>query len=194
MLKHTITNYKEITMIGGVFKEGGINCLYGQSGVGKTISAIKAINSDGIIPILLDFDNNNSPEQNNCNFIHIDGFAFVKAYIDPLIAIIIPTNSVIVIDTWHMFNQFYITTPNLLKDLCESNTIVIIGHVVDIATKQDIPDIPTEFINHCDAKLFLSYDSGSSAKGRERPAGPVLEVKKLRGYQGPKYVHNWMRS
>ena len=181
-------------MIGGVFRKGGVNCLYGQSGVGKTISAIKAINLDGITPILLDFDNNNSPEQNQCSFTHIDGFAFVRAYSDPSIATIIPTNAVIVIDTWHMFSQFYRDIPTLLVDLCESNTVVIIGHVIDIATKQDIPDIPTEFINHCDAKLFLSYDSGSSAKGRERPAGPVLEVKKLRGYQGPKHIHNWMRD
>jgi len=194
MLKHTITTYKEINMIGGVFRQGGINCIYGASGMGKTISSIKALNQDGIIPILLDFDDNDSAEQNECQFKHVEGWDFMKAYKDPETATTIPRGEVIVIDTWHLFSDFYNEDPELLANLADGNTIIIIGHIVDIATKQDIPDIPSEFINHCHAKLFLSFDKGSSAKGKERLPGPVLEVKKLRGYKGPKLIRNWMRS
>lgn len=194
MLQHTITEYGEVIMLAHVFRRGGVNVVYGQSGIGKTISTIKALNTDGFTPILLDFDDNNSPEQNKCEFVHVNGWDFMKSYNDPAIATIIPINTIIVIDTWHMFNQFYSVNPEILQDLAEENTIIIIGHVVDLATRQDIPDIPTEFVNHCDAKLFLSYDNGSSVKGRERPAGTVLEVKKLRGYSGPKHIFNWARE
>lgn len=181
-------------MIGRVFRKQGINFIFGQSGLGKTVSSIKAINEDEITPILLDFDGNNSPEQNNCKFIHIDGWAFMKSYKDPEVATSIPTGQVIVIDTWHMFSEFYYEDSNLLPNLAEGNTIVIIGHVLDLATRQDIPDAKAEFVNHCDSKLYLSYDRGSTVKGKERPAGPVLEIKKLRGYSGPMQILNWMRS
>ena len=53
-------------MIAEVFRKNGINLVYGASGLGKTVSSVKAINSNGIKPILLDFDNNMSPEKNNC--------------------------------------------------------------------------------------------------------------------------------
>ena len=190
MRTHLITEYKDIVMLGKVFAKGGISCLYGESGLGKTISTIKALNEEDIVPILLDFDNNNSPEQNGCNYEHIDGWKFMESFKDPEIATTIPRDVVIVIDTWAMFAN-YIDT---LEDLRQDNTIIIIGHVLDIATKQDIPDFPTEFINHCQAKLFMSYDKGSSVKGKIRMPGPVLEVKKLRGYKGDKYIRNWMRN
>ena len=194
MLKHTITTYKEISMVGNVFRKGGINCLYGESGLGKTISSIKALNAEGIVPILLDFDDNDSPEENNCEFTAVDGWEFMKDYNDPEVAVTIPKDMVIIIDTWHLFNDYYRLDPELLTNLAEDNTIIIIGHIVDIATKRDIPDIPSEFINHCHAKLFLSYDKGSTTKGKERAPGHVLEVKKLRGYKGDKFIPNWMRS
>ena len=53
--------------------EGEAISLVGESGSGKTVSSIKALNADDVIPILLDFDNNDSPEINQCKYIHIDG-------------------------------------------------------------------------------------------------------------------------
>lgn len=73
MLNFIQTDYKETTMIGNVFRQGGLNILYGESGLGKTVSSIKALNLDGITPILLDFDSNDSPEQNDCEYTHVDG-------------------------------------------------------------------------------------------------------------------------
>ena len=60
-------------MIANVFRKNGINLVYGASGLGKTVSSIKAINAEGIVPLLLDFDNNMSPENNKCEYVHING-------------------------------------------------------------------------------------------------------------------------
>lgn len=61
MLNYEIKQYEEVIMIAEVFRKNGINLVYGASGLGKTVSSVKAINSNGIKPILLDFDNNMSP-------------------------------------------------------------------------------------------------------------------------------------
>jgi len=55
-MKHFIVKkYKGTIMLGGVFRENKINLLYGESGVGKTISTIKALNKDNIIPMFVVF-------------------------------------------------------------------------------------------------------------------------------------------
>ena len=179
-------------MIGKVFKKDGINLCYGESGLGKTVSSIKAVNSDNIVPILLDFDGNTSPENNNCNYTHIDGVKFIASYMAK--DAVIPKDQVIIIDTWAMFSVYLETNPMLLEDLHEGNTIIIIGHNIDIASKQDIPDVPSVLVNHWDAKLFMSFDKGSSAKTSARPPSYNLTVMKLRGYKGPRTIINWMRK
>ena len=78
MFKHEITQYEEVVMIANVFRKNGINLVYGASGLGKTVSSVKAVNADGIKPILLDFDNNMSPENNGCEYNHINGGEFMK--------------------------------------------------------------------------------------------------------------------
>ena len=61
-------------MLADVFRKNKINLLYGESGSGKTISTIKALNKEGIEPLLFDFDDNDSPMVNNCSYLHIDGY------------------------------------------------------------------------------------------------------------------------
>ena len=53
MFKHEITQYEEVVMIANVFRKNGINLVYGASGLGKTVSSVKAVNADGLKPILL---------------------------------------------------------------------------------------------------------------------------------------------
>ena len=90
-------------MIAEVFRKNGINLVYGASGLGKTVSSVKAINSNGIKPILLDFDNNMSPEKNNCKYTHINGADFMKNYLNDNSSIILPKDQVIIVDTWATF-------------------------------------------------------------------------------------------
>jgi hypothetical protein len=200
MLSNIITEYKEIIMLGKVFKKDGINCVYGESGLGKTVSTIKALNEDGITPILLDFDGNDSQEANECKYIHIDGVKFVAKYM--VKEVTIPKNVVIVIDTWALFEPYYEANKDLLDDLHKSNTLIIVAHNKDIATKKDIPAVPEVLINHWDAKLFLSFSNGTkdkAAKGnlpmvKGIPSGSNLTVMKLRSYKGPRVIPNWMRD
>lgn len=200
MLSNIITEYKEIIMLGKVFKKGGINCIFGESGLGKTVSTIKALNEDGITPILLDFDGNDSQEANDCKYTHVDGVKFVAKYM--IKEATIPENVVIVIDTWTLFEPYYNTHKDLLDDLHKENTLIIVAHNKDIATKKDIPVVPEELINHWDAKLYLSFSNGTKGKAgtstkpevKAIPSGSNLTVMKLRSYKGPRVIHNWMRD
>lgn len=173
-------------MLGKVFKEGGINLIYGESGTGKTISAIKALNEEGVTPILLDFDDNDSPEANECEYLHIDGSKYLLDTDS-----VIPTNEVIIIDTWQML----LTNGGRIEDVIKikeaGNTVILIAHNKAIATKQDIPDIDPKYSNHFASKLFLQYSKGS--KPAAIPEGCHLTILKLRGYRGKRTIHNWMR-
>ena len=194
MLNHVIKHYEGIVMLGKVFKYRGINCIYGSSGLGKTVSTVKALNEDDITPILLDFDNNNSPEENGCNYIHVDGKRFMASY--SVNEAVIPRDRVIIIDTWAMFESYLKVPSNdkLLEDLSKDNTIIIIAHNKDIASKRDIPDVPDELINHWDSKLFLWFDEGSKTKSNPRPPSYNLTVMKLRSYKGERVLIDWMRD
>ena len=198
MLKNIIQEYKENIMLGNVFKKNGINLVFGESGSGKTVSSIKAFNADGIEPILLDFDSNLSPEDNGCKYIHIDGDSVLKRIEKKDENVKMVSNSVIIIDTWQLLLTNVGSASKSIK-LIEAlrdnnNTIVIIAHNKDIATKQNIPDIDGKYVNHFDSKLFLEFDKGSKTKSNPRPAGYNLTVMKLRGYNGPRTIINWMRE
>lgn len=176
-------------MIGQVFKKGGINLIYGESGLGKTVSTIKALNADQITPILLDYDENHSPESNKCTYIHVDGTSYTKDKSST-----IPTGRVIIIDTWQMFLTNEGTLADIVAMKDAGNTIIIVAHNKPLATKQDVPDIDPKYSNHFSSKLFMEYDKGSKTKGNPRAEGYNLTVLKLRGYTGPRTIVNWMRT
>ncbi len=179
MLKYSITEYKEIRMIGKVFRENGINYIFGESGVGKTISTINAINEDDIIPILLDFDDNMSPAFNKCKYVHIDGKEMMKNIKDT----VVPEGEVIVVDTWVSFENSG-GTIGLLQDFrANNNTVIIVDHNQALATKQDLPNLDSEIVNHLDSKLFL----------KRKSAGTELHILKSRGYAGEAIIPDWMR-
>ena len=190
--KDEIKQYEEVSMIANVFRKNGINLIYGATGLGKTISSIKAVNEDGIVPILLDFDENLSPEENGCNYIHIDGYAMMSNIEDNRFTI--PTGRVIVIDTWHNFEKSGGSIELIKEFASNGNTIIVIAHIIDIATKRDIPDMPSYLVNHFSSKLFLAYDAGSRTKGNEREPSVNLEILKCRGYKyATRTLVNWMR-
>ena len=170
-------------MLAEVFAKGGINLLYGESGVGKTLSTIKALNKDGIEPILVDFDNNASPQQSRTEFIHLDGYKLMKLDNPTL-----PTNEVIIVDTWQLYitnggNMSFLNTLNKI-----GNTIIVIAHNKPIATKQDIPDIDHKMANHFDGKLWFERKMIKNVYHYR------LHILKLRGYTGEPIIDNWMRD
>lgn len=195
MLSFIIKEYPEVTFVGKVFRKYKINCIYGKSGIGKTISTIKALNEEGIEPILLDFDDNDSPKVNECNYVHVDGEGFIQAYKKKQ-NIVIPKEQVIIIDTWAMFTKSLddCNMEKILDELKYKNTLIVIAHSKDLATKDDIADVPEELLNHFEGKMFLYYDKGSSRSSTKRLPAYILEIKKLRGYKGNRKIVNWMRD
>jgi len=166
-------------MLAQVFRQNKINLLYGESGSGKTVSAIKALNQEGIEPILFDLDDNDSPEQNECLYTHIDGY---KALANK--HMVMPINKVIIVDTWHMF-QSAGGTISKLELMAEFNTVILIDHNQDFASKQDIPMMKAELVNHLGSKLWLE---------RTKKNEHNLHIKKCRGYKGGSPIINWMRQ
>jgi len=185
MLSYNITAYKGITMVGKVFRENGINLIYGESGVGKTVSSVKALNKENLIPILLDFDDNDSPISQNIEFIHINGTKYIKNKSTATI----PTNTIVIIDTWEMFLANNGTIEDIKRIRNNNNTVIIVAHSKDIATKRDIPDIDPKYSNHFASKLFLEY----KPKTTKADESFNLIIKKLRGYKGSRIIKNWMR-
>ncbi len=183
MLRYVIKSYKEVKMIGKVFREGTINLIYGESGSGKTISSIMALNEEDIVPILIDFDGNDSPEQNQCKYIHIDGIALMKES-NP----VLPINRVIIIDTWAVYESTggKLGFINSLVEL--GNTVIVVAHTKDFASKSDIPDMPERYVNHFGSKLWLKREY-SKKDGYQSN----LHIKKSRGYKGPSVLMGWMR-
>ena len=176
-------------MIANVFRKNGINLVYGASGLGKTVSSVKAVNADGIKPILLDFDNNMSPENNGCEYNHINGGEFMKEWLNHKSQVEIPSGYVIIVDTWATFEANEGTIDHLRALASNGNTIIIIAHNLDLATRRDIPDMPAVIVNHIDSKLYLDYKM--EAKTGKQSFN--LHVMKCRGYQGSRVIENWMR-
>jgi len=179
MLRKVIRQYMPIELIAGIFPKGKTSLVYGESGVGKTVSTIKAINSEDLVPILLDYDDNLSPQENGCEYIHIDG---TRVHDDDEIV----SDEIVIVDTWAMCNKDLI---ELLQN--NNNTVIIIGHSLGLATRRDLPDAPDEFVNHLAAKLFLSYEK---PKGKNTEGHYNLEIMKCRGYKGPRIIQDWMRN
>jgi archaellum biogenesis ATPase FlaH len=190
LTNHLITEYKDIVMVGKVFKKNGISLIYGESGTGKTVSTIKAMNIEKIVPILLDFDNNQSPQENKCEYVHVNGTTALKDK-----DLILPMNSVVIIDTWAYYCKANpaINKMAFIDKLIEvGNTVIIIAHNKGIATKQDIPDMDEEIVNHLSAKLWLER-KGIIKKGIGEIIN-ILHIYKCRGYSGKTTILNWMRT
>jgi len=190
LFDYEIKEYDMVELIANVFRKGKIGIIYGESGVGKTISTIKALNAANEKPILLDFDDNDSPESNNCEYIHIDGLKIIDNGKLNL-KIEYPKSRIYIVDTWKSFNSNFgnendaMLALEQLIDLTGS-TIIIIDHNVDIASKQDIPMMDGSLVNHLGFKLWLRV-----GKDKEKCRN-VLEIKKLRGYSGNKSIKDWM--
>jgi len=200
-------------MIGKVFVKNKVNFLYGESGLGKTISTIKALNEENICPILFDLDDNLNPETMGIEAIHVDGERFLRHLhqYDSLKEgdrnekdkVSVPDDSVIIVDTYKKLepwikkfkDDFSTDIVELLNARHRNCTLIIIGHNVDIATKKDIPDAPSEFVNHCASKLFLSMVKYTDMIDKKKivSSEPTLKILKLRNYDGDRSIRNWMR-
>jgi hypothetical protein len=205
-----IKEWNKVEFIANVFVKNGINLLYGPSGVGKTISTMKAINRDNIKPILIDFDNNLDPSIFDIEADVVDGSKFMDRLITEIVELDrddsidktdflkIPNNRVFIIDTYKMFEYWFLRFKEQtgkdffkwMKKESKNSTFIIIGHSKDLATRRDIPDAPEEFVNHCDSKMMLSL----AKEDKKSDPVPTLHIMKLRAYEGPSMLFNWQRE
>lgn len=101
----------------------------------------------------------------------------------------VPNGYVIIVDTWATFEANEGTIEHLRELASNGNTIIIIAHNLDLATRRDIPDMPAIIVNHIDSKLYLDHKMEAKT-GKQRFN---LHVMKCRGYQGSRVIENWMR-
>jgi KaiC/GvpD/RAD55 family RecA-like ATPase len=194
LLEYTVKEYDMPEFVGSVFRKGKVGIIYGASGLGKTVSTIKALNEDGEKPILIDFDENDTPEVNGCEYYHIDGSEIIdrKSSIGLKMDIDFPKDKVYIIDTWSVFKNNFETEHDAMKAVeyikdITGGTIIIVSHNKDIATKRDIPMMDEELVNHLGFKLYLE-------EGSKKEPEPTLVIKKLRGYDGSRRIYAWMRE
>jgi len=178
MMSCIVTKRDTYKHIGKVFVQNGINYIFSESGLGKTLNTLLLLNNDDIEPILIDFDENQPFDKDyGLKVTMVDGPTVAKKYIEGKLTI--PKNQVIILDTWQMMLNYDLTIDfaNTLKS--NNNTVIIIGHTKGIATKQDLPDMPNEIANHMHSKLYLF----------KRKRDVYLEVKKCRGYNKERELH-----
>ena len=196
MLKYEIKDKPLEQKLAGLFPKHKISVLYGNSGIGKTVSVAKALNLEGITPILFDFDDNPVSSEVGCEYILIDGNSTlvrnedITSFKD---GIEVPTDRVIIIDTWNAFNAWFYSELDAIRFIQDyfignSNTVIIIDHSKDMATRRDIPSMDETLVNHLAAKLWLR-----EPKAKETAKYRVLEIKKLRGSNATKIV-GWMEN
>ena len=171
--------------VAGLFPKGKISLLYGDSGLGKTVSTVKALNAVGVVPILYDFDDNPVSDEVNCEYILINGENTLVRDGDTTDFrddnFEVPRERVFIIDTWSSFSEWFSSERDAISFIKRNfirnnNTVIIIGHAKDIATRRDIPMMDEVIANHLASKLWLR-----EPRAKEKAEKRVLEVKKLRG-------------
>jgi len=194
MLKYQIKEKILEEKIAGLFPKGKISLLYGESGIGKTVSTVKALNEVEVEPILYDFDDNPTSNEVGCKYILIDGDKTLTRNGDTTDfenGVKVPKDSVIIVDTWTAFSNWFLSEMDAMSFIKRyfinaNNTVIIIDHAKDMATRRDIPMMDEVLANHLAAKLWLR-----EPKAKEDAKYRVLEIKKLRGSTATRII-GWM--
>ena len=202
------TNAKAPELIANLYPKSRVSMLYGPSGVGKTVSGVKSLNVANIVPFVLDFDDNFPMEGVTAEYLDGKQF-FEKFYLNEDISkadkIETVKDKYFILDTWAMYESF-INLLNaregknkydawfILEEIARNSMgLCFIAHAKLYASRQDIPDINEMYTNHSAARFRLYYDKGTSSGKAPRPASYVLAIEKLRGYNGPREIRDWMR-
>jgi len=182
--------------IGDLIPLNRTTLIYGRSGCGKSVSILKYLNKHNEIPYFIDFDSNDNIES-LASLNHIDGYLFwdnistsnkdeVKQEL---------SDKVFIIDTYAMADNYIkAKTDNKysVTDLCSmltsfGSTVIVIAHAIYYSGKDAEPDVDTIWSNHIGCKLHLHKDI------LKTKTNIYLEVEKLRGYNGPDIINDWMR-
>jgi len=192
------TEYPMQEIIGRVFAKGTIGMVYAESGIGKTTTTINFLNEDGITPILVDFDDNPSPTDMDTTHTVIDGYQLSKHMLqEDARDIDVGTGKVYIVDTYAHSRAAYTTSEGFdafepfleLLNAGGSNTVIVIAHAKELATRKDLADVEEVWGNHLGFKVFIKEQLVAlpNEPKVKKPAA-ILVVKKLRGYKGPRDI------
>jgi len=189
-------------MLTDLIEEKKITLIHGESGNGKSVWIVKHLNDKGIIPIIIDFDDNEVEEFESMNIKAelLDGDRFIETMIsdskdkEELVKEI--DGKVLVFDTWSLYvdtlkysveqsnNEIKIKLKEeyaklMLDKLTEIGaTIIIIAHTKPYSGKEDMPDMDPEIYRHIKGRLHIRK---STLKTKVEYH---LIVEKVRGYKG----------
>lgn len=189
---------EEINMLTPYISENDTALIYGQSGSGKTQFIVNHLNENNIVPILIDFDNN---QTSHFKAVNQKSEVLIVEGVDFLSAILKKSNSqlrqdlkgkVLILDTWVLINVWFNErgTPlteqqvykklKTLKDNIEDCTIIIIAHADCFGSKEDKPEMDSAVYNHIDTRLNIKVHTTTTKRTY------TLFVEKVRGYTGEK--------
>ena len=178
-------------MLTPLIEESKITLLHGESGSGKTMFAIKHLNKNNIIPLLIDFDDNEDDELKELGLKaeNIDGEMFADDLMNKHSDKKILKDLVLIIDTWTLFCRYIgkeeIDAISILHKLSEehSATIIILSHTVAFSGKEDKPDMDNNVYRHIKSRLYIRRTTLKSSIEYD------LIIEKLRGYNGTKLLN-----
>ena len=194
---YVINEEKELLMLTPFIEKSNITLCYGLSGSGKTVFLIQHLNSNGVEPLLIDFDGN---KQSHFKPLNLDlkttilrGGDFIQdVFTNPQLREDLKGHTLI-IDTWKLFNGFMAkkgidTEVKVLERLnqmlraIEGLTIIIVTHADCFSNKEDIPDISSEVYSHINGRLNIKVHTTTSKRTY------TLFLDKVRGYVGDKII------
>ncbi len=178
-------NKVPLQLIGDLIPRNKTTLLHGRSGCGKTFSILKFFKKENIVPILLDFDDNDTTP----DITHVDGDKFIEALSLDSSLYSELKGQIIIIDTYvtasASFKKHLDCTVKEFVDSLDA-TIIVVAHTVYYSGKPAEASVPFEFANHVSCRLHLHNDV------KMTKINDYLEIEKLRGI-GSFNIHNWMR-
>ena len=186
--KDVLNKYKKNdgakNMLTPLVEENKILLIHGESGAGKTVYAIKHLNENGIIPLLLDLDDNEAEELESlgCKCDMVDGYAMIEAMEDEDVDAL--KGKVVIIDTWTLFwSEIGDETlaHQVLKNMCAKGvTVIVAAHTTPYSGKEDKPQMLDEIYRHIKGRLYVRKTTLKNMVEYH------LLVEKVRGYKGTK--------
>lgn len=192
LLSKHIKTLEEKDMLTSILEKNKVALIHGESGSGKTVFAIKHLNDNKIIPILVDFDDNCQQEmkENGIETIIVDGYTFMKEILDigkgkDLRDSI--SGSVLIIDTWTLFckemDYDEHQAIDMINKLSNSGfTIIILAHTKPFSGKEDVPDVDGKIYKHIKSRFYIRRTTLKSQIEYD------LIIEKARGYKGKKII------
>ena len=174
-----------------LYPKDRVTLLHGMYGSGKSYSVIKSLNMVGIKPLYVNLDATGGLSSLDFYNLSYDFLTNHKKIKD------IPSNPVLVIDTFTRMSEYYNDDSKLVKAieaLSPKFTVIVIGHTADFVGKDGIFRDSPLLARNSSETLWLEKVEYKKTKDKPQRTEYSLHINKGRGNGGSRIIQNWMRD